>query len=177
MEMERKAYQKLLKWKRESNGETAMLIEGARRVGKSFLAQQFAKNEYESYLYIDFANLKNGVIETFEDDKTDLDTFFMKLGLIYGVELIQGKSCVIFDEVQMYPPARQLIKYLVADGRYHYIETGSLVSIRTNVENIVIPSEEESMQLAPLDFDEFLCALGEKQLSEYIHMCFKRKIL
>lgn len=175
MEMERKAYQKLLKWKRESNGETAMLIEGARRVGKSFLAQQFAKNEYESYLYIDFANLKNGVIETFEDDKTDLDTFFMKLGLIYGVELIQGKSCVIFDEVQMYPPARQLIKYLVADGRYHYIETGSLVSIRTNVENIVIPSEEESMQLAPLDFDEFLCALGEKQLSEYIHMCFKKK--
>lgn len=125
MELKRKAYGKLVEWKARSCGETAMLIEGARRVGKSFLAQQFAKNEYESFLYIDFANLKNHVLDVFESDKTDFDTFFMKLSLIYGVKLKRRRSCVIFDEVQMYPPARQLMKYLVADGRYDYIETGS----------------------------------------------------
>lgn len=175
MEIQRKGYQRLLRWKRESNGETAILLEGARRVGKSYLAQQFARQEYESCLYIDFANLKDGVLEVFKHDKTDLDAFFMKLGLIYDVKLISGKSCVIFDEVQMYPPARQLIKYLVADGRYHYLETGSLISIRKNVEDIVIPSEEESMSLYPLDFEEFLGALGEEMLWDYIQQCFKQR--
>ncbi len=175
MELKRKAYGKLVKWKAKSCGETAMLIEGARRVGKSFLAQQFAKNEYESFLYIDFANLKNHVLDVFESDKTDFDTFFMKLSLIYGVKLKRRRSCVIFDEVQMYPPARQLMKYLVADGRYDYIETGSLVGIRQNIENIVIPSEEERISLCPFDFEEFLDAMGEERLTEYIQECFKKK--
>lgn len=175
MEMKRKAYEKLREWKDGSRGETAILIEGARRVGKSYLALQFAKNEYESCLYIDFANLKNHVLDVFESDKTDFDIFFMKLSLIYGVELVRRKSCVIFDEVQMYPPARQLIKYLVADGRYDYIETGSLIGIRQNIENIVIPSEEERLSLYPFDFEEFLEAMGEGMLSGYIRECFKKK--
>ncbi len=175
MELKRKAYHKLLEWKKKSDGETAMLIEGARRVGKSFLALQFARKEYESFLYIDFANLKDNVLDVFEADKTDFDTFFMKLSLLYGVRLIRRKSCVIFDEVQMYPPARQLIKYLVADGRYDYIETGSLISIRQNIENIVIPSEEERMSLCPFDFEEFLDAMGEGILSDYIRECFDKK--
>lgn len=175
MELKRKAYEKLLQWKKKSNGETAMLIEGARRVGKSYLALQFAKNEYDSFLYIDFANLRNNVIDVFESDKTDFDVFFMKLSLIYGVKLVPRKSCVIFDEVQMYPPARQLVKYLVADGRYDYIETGSLISIRQNIENIVIPSEEERISLYPFDFDEFLEAMGENLLTGYIYECFRQK--
>lgn len=175
MELRRKAYGKLLEWKKRSCGETAMLIEGARRVGKSYLALQFASKEYESFLYIDFANLKDNVLDVFESDKTDFDTFFMKLGLIYGVKLVKRKSCVVFDEVQMYPPARQLVKYLVADGRYDYIETGSLIGIRQNIENIVIPSEEERMSLCPFDFEEFLDAMGEELLAEYIWECFQNK--
>lgn len=175
MDLKRKAYDQLLKWKTKSNGETAMLIEGARRVGKSYLALQFAKNEYDSFLYIDFANLKEHVLDVFESDKTDFDTFFMKLSLIYGVKLVQRRSCVIFDEVQMYPPARQLIKYLVADGRYDYIETGSLIGLRQNVENIVIPSEEERLSLHPFDFEEFLGAMGEELLAEYTFDCFKNE--
>ncbi len=177
MELKRKAYNKLLEWKNCSRGETALLIEGARRVGKSYLSLQFAKNEYDSFLYIDFANLKGNVLEVFETDKTDLDIFFMKLSLIYGVKLTKRKSCVIFDEVQMYPPARQLIKYLVADGRYDYIETGSLIGLRQNVENIVIPSEEERISLFPLDFEEFLEALSENLLADYIHNCFEKRMM
>lgn len=173
MELHRKAYEKLLEWKKGTNGESAMLIEGARRVGKSYLVKHFAEKEYASHIYIDFANVAKDILELFENDMTNLDMFFLKLQSYYGVQLQKRRSCVIFDEVQMYPKARQMIKYLVADGRYDYIETGSLVSIKQNIENIVIPSEEESIQLNPLDFEEFLMAVGEGMLVEYIRECFK----
>lgn len=175
MILKRHAYQKLLEWKNRENGQSAMLIEGARRVGKSFLAQQFAKKEYDSYIYIDFANVAKEIIDLFENEFYNLDLFFLKLQAFCDVRLIERKSCLIFDEVQMYPKARQMIKYLVADGRYDYIETGSLISIRRNVENIVIPSEEDSMQLNPLNFEEFLDAMGEEILKEYIVQCFENK--
>lgn len=173
MHLHRKAYEKLLQWKNTSNGESAMLIEGARRVGKSYLVKRFAENEYESFVYMDFANIEKEIIDLFENEMNQLDLFFIKLQSFYGVKLVQRKSCIIFDEVQMYPRARQMIKYLVADGRYDYIETGSLISIKQNVENIVIPSEEDAMQLNPLDFEEFLLALKEDVLVEYIKNCYK----
>lgn len=175
MELHRKAYQRLQQWKQEASGESAMLIEGARRVGKSYLVKLFAQNEYETFIYIDFANIAREVIDLFENEMSQLDIFFIKLQSFYGVQLIQRKSCIIFDEVQMYPKARQMIKYLVADGKYDYIETGSLVSIKRNVENIVIPSEEDVMQLNPLDFEEFLIALGEEMLVEYIQTCYNKQ--
>lgn len=175
MELHRKAYQKMQQWKQEACGESAMLIEGARRVGKSYLVRLFAQNEYETFIYIDFANIAREVIDLFENEMSQLDIFFIKLQSFYGVQLIHRKSCIIFDEVQMYPKARQMIKYLVADGRYDYIETGSLVSIKRNVENIVIPSEEDVMQLNPLDFEEFLIALGEEMLVEYIRTCYDKQ--
>lgn len=173
MHLHRKAYEKLLQWKNTSNGESAMLIEGARRVGKSYLVKRFAENEYESFIYMDFANIEKEIIDLFENEMNQLDLFFIKLQSFYGVKLVQRKSCIIFDEVQMYPRARQMIKYLVADGRYDYIETGSLISIKRNIENIVIPSEEDAMQLNPLDFEEFLLALKEDVLVEYIQNCYK----
>ncbi len=175
MDFNRKAYEKLLKWKERTQGESAMLIEGARRVGKSYLSKRFAENEYVSYLYLDFANIENEIIDLFENEMTNLDMFFLKLQTFYGVKLVNRKSCVIFDEVQRYPRARQMIKYLVADGRYDYIETGSLISIKQNVQDIVIPSEEESIQLNPMDFEEFLEAMDEKILADYIRECFDKK--
>lgn len=175
MDFNRKAYSKLLEWKNQSHGESAMLIEGARRVGKSYLSKRFAENEYESYVYLDFANIENEILDLFENEMTNLDIFFIKLQTFYGVKLEKRKSCVIFDEVQRYPRARQMIKYLVADGRYDYIETGSLISIKQNVQDIVIPSEEESIQLNPLDFEEFLEAMDEKILADYIRECYKKK--
>lgn len=176
MEFNRKAYDKLLEWKKSVNGESAMLIEGARRVGKSYLSKRFAENEYESYIYLDFANIEKEIIDLFENEMTDLDVFFLKLQSFYGVRLVNRGSCIIFDEVQRYPRARQMIKYLVADGRYDYIETGSLISIKQNVQDIVIPSEEDAIQLNPLDFEEFLNALGEDLLVEYIRECFTNKV-
>ena len=175
MDFKRKAYDKLLEWKDKSCGESAMLIEGARRVGKSYLSRRFAEQEYESYIYLDFANIENEIIDLFENEMTNLDMFFLKLQTFYNVRLLKRKSCIIFDEVQRYPRARQMIKYLVADGRYDYIETGSLISIKQNVQNIVIPSEEEVLQLNPLDFEEFLAALDETILAEYIKECFANK--
>ena len=175
MDFSRKAYGRLLEWKNQSQGESAMLIEGARRVGKSYLSKRFAQNEYESYIYLDFANIENEIIDLFENEMTNLDMFFMKLQTFYGVKLVNRKSCIVFDEVQRYPRARQMIKYLVADGRYDYIETGSLISIKQNVQDIVIPSEEESIQLNPLDFEEFLEAMGEKIMADYIRTCFENK--
>ena len=118
MDFNRKAYGKLLKWKEQTQGESAILIEGERRVGKSYLSKRFAEKEYESYIYLDFANIEKDMIELFENEMTDLDLFFLKLQTFYGVQLVSRKSCIIFDEVQMYPRARQMIKYLVADGRY-----------------------------------------------------------
>ncbi|MBQ8230441.1 MAG: ATP-binding protein [Lachnospiraceae bacterium] len=175
MDLHRKAYSRLLQWKEQSNGTSAMLIEGARRVGKSYLARRFAEQEYTSYLYLDFSNIEKEVLDLFENEMNPLDIFFLKLQSFYAVNLKERKSCIIFDEVQMYPRARQMIKHLVADGRYDYIETGSLVNIKQNVQNILIPSEEESMQLNPLDFEEFLFALNEEMLVQYIQTCFTNR--
>jgi predicted AAA+ superfamily ATPase len=142
--LKRKAYDRLLTWKRERKGSTAVLLEGARRVGKSTLAKEFGKNEYQSCLVIDFFQAPSEVRQYFEDYRTDLDTLFLYLQAYYGVDLVERNSLIVFDEVQMFPMARGLIKYLVADGRYDYLETGSLLSIKQNVKDIVIPSEEEA---------------------------------
>ena len=154
---ERKAYEKLKEWKRRSDGKTALLVEGARRVGKTTLVKEFGKNEYSSYIFIDFFKATNEIKALF-DDLTDLDRIFRELQFIFKVKLIKRKSLIIFDEVQLFPRARESIKAFVEDGRYDYIETGSLVSIKKNVKNILIPSEEERIKLHPLDFEEFLWA-------------------
>lgn len=178
MGLQRKAYQKLLEWKNRSQGRTALLIDGARRVGKSYLAEDFAKNEYRSYMTINFSNINQTVTDIFENDFMDLDLFFNKLSFLYGVKLFQRESLIIFDEVQRYPKARELIKFLVADGRYDYIETGSLISIKHNIKDIVIPSEEEHLSLYPFDFEEFLWAMGDEVTIPFIKECFlKQKAL
>ena len=173
VELRRKAYQGLLQWKEEKHGETALLINGARRVGKSYLAESFGKNEYRSYMLVNFDGIDPGIIDIFENHSYDLDIFFEKLTVAHNVTLYPRESLVIFDEVQLYPKARQMIKRLVKDGRYDYIETGSLLSIKTNVENILIPSEEEDFFLHPLDFEEFLWAVGNKTLGPYMRKCFE----
>ena len=150
----------MLRWKAESNGETALLIEGPRRVGKSTIVKQFAQNEYDSYILIDFAKASKSEKEIFSD-LSDLDYFFTKLKVLKGVSLTDRKSVIIFDEVQKFPTARQAIKYLVEDGRYDYIETGSLISIHQNVDGIIIPSEEEPLSMYPMDYEEFRWALGD----------------
>lgn len=165
---ERKAYRRLVEWKERSQGRTAMLVEGARRAGKSTVVEEFARRNYASYILVDFSTAPDDVLEYFRDLRNDLDSFFMYLAAFYGVELHRRNSLIIFDEVQAFPLARGAIKQLVADGRYDYVETGSLVSSRENVKDIVIPSEEESMRLNPLDFDEFLWTLGEKPLADAI---------
>lgn len=175
MILKRKIYDKLLNWKIETNGEKAILIEGARRIGKSTIIEQFAKNEYDSYILIDFAKKDNEVETYFEKYLNDLDTFFMMLQVHYGVQLKNRSSVIIFDEVQMFPQARAAIKYLVADKRYDYIETGSLISIKENVKNIVIPSEERRILMYPLDFEEFCYALNENIMIDYIKNCFYEK--
>lgn len=173
--LKRKAYQKLLNWKQQSSGSTALLIEGARRVGKSSIAEEFGKNEYESYLMIDFTFAPDDVIGYFTDMRNDLDSFFLYLSAYYQVSLHDRKSLIIFDEVQAFPKAREAIKQLVADGRYDYIETGSLMSIRKNVQNILIPSEERPMRLDPFDFEEFLWAMNEKPMADAIEDSFVRR--
>ena len=152
----------MLDWKRESAGKTALLVEGARRIGKSTLVRQFAENEYKSYILIDFANVVPEVNRLIESSIADLDYLFVRLQLIYHVTLERRKSVIIFDEVQLQPLARQAIKYLVQDGRYDYIETGSLISIRQNVQHIVIPSEEDRIQMYPMDYEEFRWAMGDE---------------
>ena len=176
MILKRKIYQKLLEWKNECQGTKALMIEGARRIGKSTVCVEFGKNEYESYILIDFA-LKDEVVKSyFYKYLNDLDTFFMLLQTHYGIDLIERKSLIIFDEVQMFPQARAAIKYLVKDGRYDYLETGSLISIKENVKDIVIPSEERHINMYPLDFEEFAIALKKETLVKYIKDCFKKKI-
>ena len=160
MVFKRKLYDKMLKWKKEFDGKTALLIKGARRVGKSTLVEEFAKNEYESYILIDFSIASKEVHELFSD-LSDLNYLFLRLQMIYHVNLVERRSVIIFDEVQMQPLARQAIKHLVKDHRYDYIETGSLLSIKKNIKNIVIPSEETRIQLYPLDYEEFRWALGD----------------
>ncbi|MCH5346293.1 MAG: ATP-binding protein [Muribaculaceae bacterium] len=163
----RKIYDTMKEWKNRSNGSTALLIEGARRVGKSTIAEEFAKNEYSDYLIIDFSIAHREILDTF-DFVYDLNQFFLRLSTIMGRKLPERKSVIIFDEVQLYPKARQAIKHLVADGRYDYIETGSLISIKKNIKDIVIPSEEHRVPMYPMDYEEFLWAIGKPETFEFI---------
>ena len=173
--MKRKVYNKLLEWKQESNGEYALLIDGARRVGKSYIVKQFAEKEYRSCVILDFNLVSKSIKDLFENDLDNLDRFFMYLSNYTGKTLYTRDTLIVFDEVQQYPKARAAIKYLVKDGRYDYIETGSLISIKKNVEGIVIPSEEEHIKMFPMDFEEFLWAMGEEMLMPFIKDCFERK--
>ena len=173
--MKRKIYNKLLNWKKESNGEYALLIDGTRRVGKSYIVRQFAEKEYSSYVILDFNLVSKSIKDLFENDLDNLDRFFMYLSNYTGKTLYTRDTLIVFDEVQQYPKARAAIKYLVKDGRYDYIETGSLISIKKNVEGIVIPSEEEHIKMFPMDFEEFLWAMGEEMLMPFIKDCFKSK--
>ena len=174
MFFQRKAYQALMTWKRQSEGKRAMLIEGARRVGKSTLAQEFAQREYAKHLIIDFSEASEDIKDLFRHYRANVDDFFMYLQAYTGVSLPRRNAVIVFDEVQRFPPAREFIKQLVADGRYDYIETGSLISLKRNVEGIVIPSEESSLRLNPLDFEEFLWARGEETLASAIRDSFDR---
>lgn len=174
MIFKRKMYERLLKWKKERNGSTAFLIEGARRVGKSTLAETFAKNEYKSYLLIDFSMAPHEVHELFRDI-SDLNYLFLRLQFIYKVTLIERQSVIIFDEVQSEPYARQAVKHLVKDGRYDYIETVSLISVRKNVAGILIPSEETRAEMYPLDYEEFLWACGDTATMPLLRMAFEKR--
>lgn len=162
------------KWK-EENGRTALLIDGARRVGKSYIAQEFAKKEYKSYILIDFNRAPAEITELFVHYLNDLNMLFLYLSNFYGVKLYERESLIIFDEVQLFPKARAAIKYLVEDGRYDYVETGFLMTIKKNVADIVIPSEERHMKMYPLDFEEFLWALDNDTLMDFIRLCFEEK--
>lgn len=172
--MKRKIYDSMQKWK-EENGRTALLIDGARRVGKSYIAQEFAKKEYKSYILIDFNRAPAEITDLFVHYLNDLNMFFLYLSNFYGVKLYERESLIIFDEVQLFPKARAAIKYLVEDGRYDYVETGSLMTIKKNVADIVIPSEERHMKMYPLDFEEFLWALDNDTLMDFIRLCFAEK--
>lgn len=171
----RKIYDKMLEWKKESAGEKALLIEGARRIGKSTISEEFGKNEYKSYIIVDFNDASNVVKDAFDKYLNDLDTFFLILSTEYNTTLYRNESLIIFDEIQQFPKARQSIKKLVKDGRYDYIETGSLISIRENVKDITIPSEERRIKMYPMDFEEFCWALEEIKMTEYIRKCFAEK--
>lgn len=170
----RKIYNEILEWKEKRSDKYALLIKGARRVGKSTIAEEFAKNEFKSYILIDFAHTSKAIIELF-DDTYDLDFFFLKLQQLTGVRLYKNESVIIFDEVQLFPKARQAIKYLVADGRYKYIETGSLLSIKKNTKDILIPSEEHKISMYPMDFEEFLWAIGDEITADTIKILLKNK--
>ena len=170
----RKLYAELLDWKRTANGKTALLIEGARRVGKSTLVEQFAQQEYETYILVDFNKVPKHIKELFED-LTDLNKIFLRLQQHYHIVLKPRKSVIVFDEVQNCPLARQAIKYLVQDGRYDYIETGSLISIKKNTQNITIPSEEERVTLFPMDYEEFRWALGDEVSYELLKQVYVSK--
>ena len=176
--MKRKIYQQLLEWKKSWSGRRALLITGARRVGKSYIAEEFAKNEYKTYILIDFSSCGNEIKDIFRSSIHDLNSLFMQLSIAYGVKLYKRETLFIFDEIQMFPTARGAIKQLVADGRYDYIETGSLVSIKQNVRDIVIPSEERQINMHPMDFEEFLWALyDEDELMPYITNSYEKKTL
>ncbi len=173
--LKRKLYDRLLQWKTESCGSTALMIDGARRVGKSYICKQFANAEYKTHIIVDFGNISTEITDLFLHETDNLDLFFLKLSAYFGVTLHERKSLIIFDEVQQFPRARQLIKYLVADGRYDYIETGSLIRLKKNVQDIIIPSEEEHIEMFPLDFEEFLWALGDENTANLIRTCFETK--
>lgn len=170
----RKIYSQILDWKKTKNGKTALLIKGARRVGKSTVAEEFARNEYRSYIVVDFADAPKAVWEAV-DNISDRENFFMQLQFIYGVKLYERESVIIFDEIQKCPAVRQAIKYLVKDHRYDYIETGSLLSIRKNTKDIIIPSEETRLTMRPLDYEEFRWALGDNVSVPLLREAFERK--
>lgn len=167
-------YERMLRWKSERDGTSALLIQGARRIGKSTLAEEFARNEYKSYLLIDFASCPQEVHDLFKDI-SDLNFIFLRLQIIYHVQLYERESVIIFDEVQKAPLARQAIKQLVKDRRYDYIETGSLISVRKNSENILIPSEETKVDMFPMDYEEFRWALGDTATIPLLRTCFEQK--
>ena len=175
MEIKRKIYNELLNWKNSANGSKTLLIEGARRVGKSTIAEKFAKTEYRSYILIDFNIASKAIKDNFEN-LNNLDIFFQNLSLEYNTRLYPRESLIVFDEIQKYPRAREAVKYLVADGRYDYLETGSLISIHENVEGITIPSEERKIKMYPADLEEFMWAMGEDILLEYIKDCALKRI-
>ena len=179
--MRRKIYDKLLEWKKNHKGDTALLIEGARRIGKSYIVEEFARKEYESYILVDFSKVNPQVMEFFNLYLDDLDMLFMNLELYFKRKLAprqekDDRSLVIFDEVQFCPRARAAIKHLVADRRYDYIETGSLISIKKNVKDIMLPSEEHAIEMYPMDFEEFLWAMGDEMLMPYIRMRFDQRL-
>lgn len=173
--MKRKIYDKLLEWKHKKCGTTALLIEGARRIGKSYIAEEFAKNEYESYILIDFSKAPSRVKEWFDEYLEDVDTLLQHIQLHYKKKLTPRKSIIIFDEIQKCPRAREAIKTLVHDGRFDYLETGSLISIKKNVTDIVIPSEEDGLEMYPMDFEEFMWAMGNEMLIPYIKQQYEHK--
>lgn len=175
MEIKRKIYGKILEWKQRCNGKKALLIEGARRIGKSTVAEEIGRNEYKSYVNIDFNKASKKILDSF-DDMTNLDIFFQTISLEYNVRLYPRESLIIFDEIQKFPKAREAIKYLVADGRYDFIETGSLISIRENVESITLPSEERKIKMYPVDFEEFMVYMKEEILLEYIKECYEKRL-
>ncbi len=175
MVLKRKIYDKLLEWKELSNGQTALLIEGARRIGKSTIVENFAQKEYEDYIILDFAKEGKDIKQNFEENIGDLDTFFRNLFLLKGKVIPERKSVIIFDEVQLFPLARQAIKYLVQDGRFDYIETASLISIKKNVKDILIPSEEYRIKMYPMDFEEFLWAKGDAITMMAVKDAYKKR--
>ena len=170
----RKIYREILEWKENRSDKYALLVKGARRVGKSTIVEEFAKKEFKSYIMIDFAHVSKDIKDLFEDTY-DLDFFFLQLQQLSGTKLYEKESVIIFDEVQLLPKARQAIKYLVADGRYKYIETGSLLSIKKNTKNILIPSEEHKISMYPMDFEEFLWAIGDEVSIETIRILLEKK--
>ncbi len=174
--LRRKAYSKLLEWKNATNGTLAIRLDGAKRVGKTTLVKEFAKNEYKSYLYIDFSTAGKQIRDILISNALDFDLLFNKLSQAYGVHLYRRKSLVVFDEVQMFPFARQMIKHFVEDGRYDFIEIGSLITVQSNKQNILNPSEEQLMLLYPLDFEEFLWAMGVEDLAEYLNDCYSNNV-
>ena len=173
--LKRKLYDQLLSWKAKSRGQTALLIDGARRVGKSYMAELFARQEYKSHIIIDFGNAPREIMDLFLNESADLDLFFAKLSAFYSTVLYERESIIVFDEVQQFPRARQLVKYLVQDGRFDYLETGSLIRLKKNTEQIIIPSEEEHIELFPMDFEEFLWAMGDEATVPLIRTCFEAK--
>lgn len=173
--MKRKIYEKLIEWKENNNGKTALLIDGARRVGKSYIVEEFAKENYKSFIVIDFNKVSSEIKELFEHYLNDMDNLFLYLSNYFNVTLYKRESLIVFDEVQLYPKARAAIKYLVEDGRYDYIETGSLMSIKKNVKDILIPSEEQHLEMYPMDFEEFLWANENNNLMNLIKKCYEAK--
>lgn len=173
--LKRKIYDELVDWKKRSDGATAVMIDGARRVGKSFIATEFAKAEYKSHIIIDFGRAPKDILDLFVNDSANLDLFFAKLSAYYSTPLYRRESLIVFDEVQQFPRARQLVKYLVEDGRFDYLETGSLIRLRKNVQDIIIPSEEDHIEMFPLDFEEFLWAMGDEVTYPLIRHCFETR--